>query len=121
MKKALLVVGHGSKSSDAVAVFDRMIGLIREKSEFQFVAGAHMELAEPGIDAAVAELAAMNVSSICIAPYFLYEGMHYKRDIPGIIEKLASRYSGITFKLAKPIGYEPLLADVVLSRVKDVS
>ncbi|MCP4132518.1 MAG: hypothetical protein GY754_16210 [bacterium] len=50
--------------------------------------------------------------------------MHYKKDIPEIINKLSSRFPTIEFKLAKPIGYEPTIvrgihttADQILSSI----
>ena len=37
MKKSLLIVGHGSKSADAVKAFDQIINVVREKSKFDHV------------------------------------------------------------------------------------
>jgi sirohydrochlorin ferrochelatase len=119
MKTALLVVGHGSKSKDAVAVFNRIIEEIRGKSSFDFVEGAHMELSSPGINETVDNLVSKGASTIIIGPYFLYEGMHIKRDIPDIISGMSKKYPDIIFTLAKPIGFEPVLADIILKRAQD--
>ena len=119
MKRSLLIVGHGSKSEDAVDVFNRIIDLAREISDYDFVEGAHMELAEPDVERVVHELNQRNTTEIIIAPYFLYEGMHIKRDIPAIIETLSREYPHIDFKLSKPIGYEPVLADIILKRAQE--
>ena len=121
MKRSLLIVGHGSRSEDAVNVFNKIIDLIREKSDYDIVQGAHMELAEPGVRKVVKELAQKNATEIIIAPYFLYEGMHIKKDIPEIIENLSREYPHIDFKLSKPIGYEPVLADIILKRAQQVN
>ncbi len=120
MKRGLLVVGHGSRSADAVAVFRQIVDEIRNKSRFGIVMGAHMELAEPGINETVKILADQNVNEIIIAPYFLYEGIHLKKDIPEIISQLASEYPDIEFRMAKPIGFEPLMADIILKRVSEI-
>ena len=37
MKKALLIVGHGSKSRDAVDVFDKLVDLIKQKGKYLLV------------------------------------------------------------------------------------
>jgi len=116
MKKAMLVVGHGSRSDEAGKVFDEIIRLVKEKSGYDLVAGAHMELSEPTIERAVEILATENPSVIIIAPYFLYEGMHIKKDIPDIISALSKKYEKITFRIAKPIGFEPVLADIMIRR-----
>ena len=60
MKKALLVVGHGSRSRDANDVFNEIINAVKMKGRYDLVAGAHMELSEPNIETAVAELAKEN-------------------------------------------------------------
>lgn len=120
MKKALLIVGHGSRSEDAVAVFKQIVNEVRKKSSFSFVEGAHMELAVPGIRESVSLLADKQVKEITIAPYFLYEGMHLKKDIPEIISLLTEEYPGIDFRIAKPIGFEPLMADIILKRVSEI-
>ncbi len=120
MERGLLIVGHGSRSADAVDVFRRIVDDVRKKCSFEFVEGAHMELAEPGIEETVKLLADKKVKEIIIAPYFLYEGMHLKKDIPDIISKLVEEYPDIDFKMAKPIGFEPLMADLLLKRVSEI-
>ena len=119
MKKSLLIVGHGSKSADAVKAFDQIINVVREKSKFDHVAGAHMELSKPSIDEVVDNLAIEKSKQIIVAPYFLYEGMHIKKDIPEIIEKMSKKYPDIDFKMARPIGFEPVLADIILKRAEE--
>jgi len=121
MQRGLLVVGHGSRSADAVDVFRRIVDEVRNKSSFNYVEGAHMELAEPGIEEMVKLLADKNVNEIVIAPYFLYEGMHLKKDIPEIISKLVSEYPEIEFRMARPIGFEPVMADILLKRVSEIN
>lgn len=120
MERALLVVGHGSRSEDAVAVFRQIVDEIRSRGVFTHVEGAHMELAQPGIEETVKLLADKNIREIIIAPYFLYEGVHLKKDIPDIIAQLVADYPEIEFKMAKPIGFEPVLADILLKRVSEI-
>ncbi len=119
MKKAMLIVGHGSKSESAVDAFNKMIDHVRSRCAYDIVAGAHMELAEPTIEKAVEDLTALKPDEIVITPYFLYEGMHIKRDIPEIVGKLSKKYSAITFRIAKPIGFEPVLADILIQRADE--
>lgn len=116
MKKALLIVGHGSRSPEAADTFLELVSFVRDRNEYDFVEGAHMELAEPRIEDAAAALVEQGVASIVIVPYFLYEGMHIKRDIPAMIEELRRLHPGVRFTMAAPIGFEPVLAEIVLRR-----
>jgi sirohydrochlorin ferrochelatase len=119
MEKALLIVGHGSKSKEAVAIFEKIVKTVKDKSNYNFVFGAHMELASPDIEETVKIIAGKNISQIIIIPYFLYEGNHIKHDIPEIIEKLKIQYPNIIFKFGKPIGFEPVLADILIKRAQE--
>jgi sirohydrochlorin cobaltochelatase len=122
MKEILLIVGHGSRSKDAQETFNSVVDMVRVKSENEFfkVDGAHMELAHPSIEEKVKALAAQGVNRILMVPYFLYEGIHIKEDIPELIEKLNEEYPKIEFRLGRPIGKEPLLADLLINRGKEL-
>ncbi|WP_425446726.1 sirohydrochlorin chelatase [Dethiothermospora halolimnae] len=120
MKEALLIVGHGSRSDKAQETFDKMVELVRDKSEYDIVEGAHMEICGPSIETVVGKLAGENVEKIVMVPYFLYEGIHIKRDIPNLIEKLKEKHN-IDIVFGKPIGVEPLLADILIDRAKAIN
>jgi len=119
MKRSLVVLGHGSRSEEAVQVFKMIVAEIEKKSSFDIVKGAHMELAEPQLDDTVESLVENGMNMIIIAPYFLYEGMHIKKDIPEMIEHLSEKYPHVDIRLARPIGFEPVLADIVLKRADE--
>lgn len=121
MKKALLVIGHGSRSNSAQTIFSEMIDIVREKaSGFNVVEGCHMELCKPSISETVDKLAENEITEITMVPYFLYDGIHIKEDIPKIVEELSNKYENINFKMGRPIGVEPVLADILVSRAAEV-
>lgn len=121
MKKALLVIGHGSRSNSAQTIFSEMIDIVREKAEgYNIVEGCHMELCKPSIPETVDKLVDNEVSEITMVPYFLYNGIHIKEDIPKIVEELSNKYQNVNFKMARPIGVEPVLADILVDRAKEV-
>ncbi len=122
MEKILLIVGHGSRSEKARENFDEVIRLVKEKSKELPVYGAHMELASPSIDDTMEIIFRenKNLKKVAMVPFFLYEGVHIKEDIPEIIEKLEKKYDGIEFSFGKPIGAEPVLADILLKRAEEI-
>lgn len=119
MKKAILVVGHGSKSAQAVADFEGVVGFMQEKYPTVLIKGAHMELAKPSIEETVKVLWGENVRDITVVPYFLFNGNHIKHDIPEIIAQLVDTYDGLQMKMAKPIGANPIMADVLWKRATE--
>jgi sirohydrochlorin ferrochelatase len=116
LSKGLIIISHGSRSRDAVTAFHQIIDMVREKGSFDHVVGAFMEHNEPSIPEAIAEVIAAGAEEIVFAPYFLYEGMHIKEDIPQILHQVFLNYPGVSYKLARPIGVEPVLADIILDR-----
>jgi len=120
VKKGLIIIGHGSRSGDAVRDFQKVVDLVRDKGLFDTVSGAFMELSKPSIPETVKELVSKQVNEIIVVPYFLYEGIHTKLDIPNLINEISRSYPDVIFKMAKPIGVEPILAEILIDRAKAV-
>ena len=120
MNRALLIIGHGSKSEAAVRTFHQIVEHTRAISAYAAVAGACMELSPPTIEQAVAEIASRHIDEIVVVPYFLYEGTHIRQDIPAKIRKVEEQYPAIQFRLARPIGFEPLMSELILKRAEEV-
>lgn len=118
--KGLLVIGHGSRSAHAVTEFEAVVNMVREKASHAQVAGAHMELASPDVPSTVSDMVAKGVTNITVVPYFLYMGNHIKQDIPEILDVEQLKYPHVAFQLAKPIGIEALMADILLKRAHEI-
>ena len=118
-KKAVLIICHGSRSKDAVAEFDQVVELVRNSAEFPVVKGAHMEISDPDIPTALKEIVDAGASEILVVPYFLFMGNHTKNDIPEILNGLKPLYPGISIKFGKPVGIEPLMAEILIKRAKE--
>lgn len=114
--KALMIVGHGSRSADAVHEFDQVVACVADKNIYGKVMGAHMELAKPSIEDVAADLHTAGFTQVVVAPYFLFMGNHIKNDIPEILHNVSQQYPSMHFAMAKPIGFEPMLADILLKR-----
>ncbi|HCL86377.1 MAG TPA: cobalamin biosynthesis protein CbiX [Comamonadaceae bacterium] len=82
---------------------------------------AYLELCEPPLDAAVAELAALKVTHIAIVPLFLGAGRHVREDLPGMAQALAAAHPGLRITLSPPIGEDErmvaLMADIAAEAV----
>jgi len=121
MKKGLLIIGHGSRSNEAKKGFSDMIDIVKEKTDKYIIKGAYMEISKPFIPEVVEEMVNEDIKDITVVPYFLYEGIHIKEDIPHIIEELDNKYEGVNFKISKPLGVEPVLGDILLERAESVN
>ncbi|KAK9865428.1 hypothetical protein WJX84_006583 [Apatococcus fuscideae] len=116
---AVVVVDHGSRRQEANDMLNEFVELYRRQSGRGMVEGAHMELASPTISDAISKCADAGAKHIIIAPYFLSRGRHIQEDIPKMVEEAAGQHPGITCKIAKPIGIDSLMADLIEKRVQD--
>jgi len=117
VKRAILLVDHGSRRKLANEQLERMAELVAERVPDTIVHIAHMEIAEPdiahGVDACVAD----GASEIVVHPFFLAPGNHSTNDIPRLVRETAARHPGLRVRVSEPLGPHPKLVDVILDRV----
>lgn len=119
-KRAIIVVGHGSRSKDSIVEFDATVKSFRDRVEGARVEGAYMEIASPNIPTVLKKLVDEGCNSFLLIPYFLFTGIHIKEDIPEIIEELKAQYPDIKLELGKPIGAHPMIVDILVDRMENL-
>ena len=119
-KRALLIVDHGSQQPEANLAVDEIVSMTRRLRPDLIVEYAHMEIAEPTIEQGVAHCVAAGAREIVVHPYLLADGRHNQETIPEEIEAVARHYPDIRFKITKPLGPHPKLAELVLLRLDDL-
>lgn len=102
--------------------FNQIIDLVKEKRKDLKIYGANMELCSPTLEETIEKIVKedKDITKIGIVPFFLFEGIHIKEDIPEIIEKLSEKYKNIEFSFGKPLGADPILADILLKRAEEI-
>jgi sirohydrochlorin ferrochelatase len=113
----VVIVDHGSTRAEANRWHEEFVREWRERGAYPIVEPAHMELAEPSIDTAFAACVANGATLVCVAPYFLWPGRHWDRDIPQLTAEAAKRHDGVRYLVAAPLGPHVLLGDVVEQRI----
>jgi sirohydrochlorin ferrochelatase len=116
MKKALLIVAHGSRRSQSN---DEVIELATEVAasaahEFNVVKGAFLEIAQPTIPEVIKSLAEKSIDHIYVVPYFLAAGTHVANDIPAIIEQAKTDYPQMAFTLSEHIGSSVMMTSLII-------
>lgn len=116
---AVLFLGHGSRAPEANEAMYRVMDLFRRRSGYAIVEAGFMELNPPTIEEGVAACVRQGAGRIVVIPYFLHLGMHVRRDLPEVIGACRGRYPGVEFVFGPHIGFHPLLADILLERVRE--
>jgi sirohydrochlorin ferrochelatase len=118
MKTALLLIAHGSREPDANADLYRAVDELRRRGTCEIVEASFLELAEPDGMEGGRRCVAQGVGRVAIVPYFLSAGVHVRRDLTELRERLAREFDGVEFRLAEPLGPHPLLLEIVVERVR---
>lgn len=119
--QAVVILGHGSKSQEAMGDFNFVVNALKSKLDHKNVFGAHMELAEPSLEEVIADVYKNGLFEIFVLPYFLFNGNHIKIDIPEKIEALSNLYPSLNIRLGTPIGKEAMMADLLLKKIEEIA
>jgi sirohydrochlorin ferrochelatase len=116
MKRALLLVDHGSRSeiaNEVVATAAREIQTLRADWIVDF---AHMEIASPDIPAGLEACARAGANEIVVQPWFLGPGSHIRETIPAAVAEAAQRHPDVLIRIAEPFGADAKLIELVIER-----
>ncbi len=119
MKRAILLVDHGSRRAAANDLLDQLARQVRQRVPDRIVEIAHMDLAAPSIADGIAACVAAGANEIVVHPYFLGTGRHTSETIPNLVEGAARPHRNLAVRITPPLGIHPKLVDVVLQRVDE--
>jgi sirohydrochlorin ferrochelatase len=121
MRRALLIVDHGSRSEEANAQLREVARLVEQELAARgdvetVVAVAHLEIGTPSIPEAIETLAARGIDEIFVHPYFLAPGRHVRIDVPREAQRAAASHPGLRIRVSQALGPHVLLAKLVVHR-----
>ncbi len=118
MKKAVLLLGHGSTEAEANNDMYQIIELLRQRTDYIVEAG-FLELNPPDIQTGIDHCVEHGATEILMIPYFLHLGAHVRHDLPNEMAEGRRRYPEVEFKMGGHLGFHRLLAEIVLDRVRE--
>lgn len=117
MKTAILLMGHGSRVTEANLALNKVAEMVRTISEFEIVEVAFREMHEPNIQAGIDRCVARGAGRILLYPYFLFAGAHVLEDLPAEMVEANRRHPGLEMVLGKPLGVHAKLGEIVCERI----
>ncbi len=121
MSKGIIILGHGSKASEALETLKRIAEMVKVALGDGSVEIASLQFNKPDLPEAIDTLAGKGIKKIVIIPLFLYNGIHMQEDIPAVIAEMTAKYPGLEVVLAKNLGADNRIVDVLMDRIKEVS
>lgn len=115
----IMVVGHGSRRPEANEDVRAAAQLIGERGGFALVAAAFLEIQQPDIAAAYAQLVRSGARQIIVHPYFLSPGRHTRGDLPREVRAAASQHPGVSYRITEPLSAHPAVIEAAVSRIRE--
>ena len=100
----LVLFAHGARDPRWAEPFLRLRERVAHAAPDATVLLSFLELMSPDLGTAVAELHGTGCRSIVVVPVFLGQGGHVRRDLPALVDGIASRFGDCDFRLADAAG-----------------
>lgn len=117
MKRAVLVIGHGTRERAGAEEFSAFAAALAPRWPDRIVAPCFLELADPPIIPALDTLITDGVTDVTVAPAFLLGAGHVKNDIPAALDAVRLAHPKVTVRCGAPLGVEPRLLRVLDTRI----
>jgi sirohydrochlorin ferrochelatase len=115
--KGVLIVGHGSRRKETELILESVVLTARKKLPEIPVEIAYMEFGEQSIPVGLDKLVNLGAGEIAVVPYFLYDGIHIREDIPEALEEYKAVHPHLKITMGKPLGEDERLAAILADRI----
>jgi len=113
VRKGIVLFAHGSRDPEWARPFERIAAALSKRKEF-LVRIAYLELMQPSLDTAIADLVASGAGSIRIVPLFFGAGGHVREDLPQVV---AAAKPPVTVTIDPPIGEQAEVVDAIADAI----
>lgn len=117
--KGIIILAHGSRETSTEETLVQVVEMVRESVTDYEIEYGFMEFSEKSIELGLENLVEKGIKDIVAVPYFLFEGIHIREDIPEELGKFMEKHVDVTIKMGKTLGADARLAAVLTDRVKD--
>jgi sirohydrochlorin cobaltochelatase len=107
--RGVLLFAHGSRDPLWRKPIEAVADTIRQRQPGTLVRCAYLELCEPSLPEAAAELVAQGATELRILPMFLGMGKHAREDLPELVEALRLSHPNVAVAVLPAVGEQPRL------------
>jgi len=114
MMKALIFFGHGARDTRWREPFDRLSALWREQQPQVPSAVAFLEMMEPNLAEAVAQLVGQGATAIQVIPVFFGQGGHLRNDFPKLLEACQLQFPQASLSASSAVGEDAHVLQAII-------
>ena len=115
-RTALLIIDHGSRYDGANNMIYDVKKMMETLRPELIIDVAHMELAEPDIEAGFKACVDRGATHVIAHPYMLSPGRHATKDIPNLVKEAAAKYPDVSCDITEHLGVNPKIGEVILEK-----
>ena len=116
--KGILILAHGSRVQTTKDTINEVVEKVRKKITDMPIVIAYMEFCDENIEYGIKTLVDKGVTEIKAVPYFLFEGIHIREDIPNEIGEILKNYPNVKLEMGSTLGVDSRLADILVDRIR---
>ncbi len=116
----ILLLAHGSREGDTEITMSKITEYVKEGLNIEMIDEAYLQFRDKNLEKGLLSLIDKGADDIKIIPYFLFEGVHIKEDIPAEIEEFKQHHPGIKITMGSTLGADKRLADIICDRVQEI-
>ena len=113
----IIIVDHGSRRAASNDMLLVAVDNFLQRSTWDIVELAHMELAQPDIATAFRRCVERGAQRVIVFPYFLSPGRHWNEDIPNLVRAAASGFPDVDWLVTAPFGLHRGMSGIISDRI----
>lgn len=117
--KAILILAHGSRETKTLETLQKITDMTKAQLPGVMIETAYMEFSNINLEKGLDMLIEKGADDITVVPYFLFEGVHIREDIPEEIKEYIGKHPGVKVNLGNTLGADQRLADILADRIRE--
>jgi sirohydrochlorin ferrochelatase len=118
-KRAVILIGHGSRAAGADDDMERIAGRLREAADGGIVDLCRMAGHGTSFGEVFERCVRQGAETVIVIPYFLHFGVHLRQDIPEILREAVMKHPEVRLVLGRHLGYDDALTALVERRIAE--
>lgn len=116
----VLILAHGSREKETEETLTSILAMLKTKLGMEHIEKAFLQFSECNLECGLKKLVDQGIKDIKVIPYFLFEGVHIKEDIPKELADFTKNYPEVQITFGKTLGSDARLAEILADRVKEL-
>lgn len=113
----ILVLAHGSREKSTENTLNQIVKMLKDLMGDYVIETAFLQFSQTNLQVGLDKLIAKGINDIKVIPYFLFDGVHIREDIPSEIKDYLENNEDVKITLGKTLGTDIRLAQILADRV----